>query len=310
MPRLAPMLAQVGTESDLGRAEHLFEPKLDGTRALCLVVGTELKLVNRRGRELTSRYPEFADLRKHILAESCVLDGEIIVYDTEAKPSFTLLQRREHVQSPTDIEQRSKEHPATYVVFDILMKDSEDLTGLPLIERKAVLHKTVRPGRRIERMFTTNNGRGLWQEVKARALEGVMAKPLASHYYPGERPPVWLKIKYLKRLDAVIVGYTSEKRAISALVMAHCREGAWQAIGRVGTGFTDELLADLAARLRPLKRRIPPTGLRANGTAAVQWVRPELVAEIEYLELTKSGTMRAPSFIRLRDDKSAEECAA
>jgi len=302
--KIAPMLAKLGDKEDLYKESYIYEPKLDGTRAICYKNGV-IKIVNRRDKNITHKYPEFHFAQK-IKAKSCILDGEIIVYDKDGKPSFNLLQKRDQLANKLLIEMRSETYSATYVVFDILMKNGKSLTNFPLSERKKILQETIIPGNHIETIFYTKNGKDLWREVTKRKLEGVMAKYEQGSYYSGKRTGSWLKIKNIKSIDCVIVGYTKKIRVISSLVLGVYYEKKLRYIGKVGTGFTERFLQTLHGLLKPLETTKPT--VKYTGKTKIIWVKPKLVCEVEYLEITKSGKLRAPSFIRLRDDKLPEEC--
>ena len=298
-----PMLAKKGSKSLLDSQDHLFEPKLDGTRALCYR-DDDIRLVNRRGRRIEQRYPEFHFLDR-LHCDDCVLDGEVIVYDGEGNPSFSLLQRREHA-SLGKVEVRARRYPATYVVFDILERDGEELLSMPLEERKEELKKVVEEGGGIQMMFHTMKGRELWDIVEERGLEGVIAKKKGSRYEEGRRSWSWVKIKTTATIDCVILGYTSEKRPVSSLVLGLYDEGSLTHVGRVGTGFTVGFIGRLGELLEDIRTEEPL--IHPPPRRDIRWVRPKLVCEVEYLELTKGGHLRAPVFLRLRDDKPPEEC--
>jgi len=320
--RYRPMLAKSGDEHDLDNRDFVFEPKLDGTRAICYFnrsqksrkgdTSPSIIFINRREKNITHRYPEFSrsEFFDNIKAASCVLDGEIIVYDENGIPDFNLLQKREQLDNKLLIQLRSREFPATYVVFDILMKDGHELIGKPLKERKKILNKTVIDSegetKIIQKIFFTKDGRRLFKEIRKRGLEGVMAKKLNGRYYPGERTSVWLKIKFLKTLDCIIVGYTSEKRKISSLALALYDGRRLKYVGRVGTGFTEKLIDKLHKLLKPLRVRSPTVEYR--GDKKIIWVRPKLICEVKYLEFSKDKILRAPVFLRLRYDKPIKEC--
>jgi bifunctional non-homologous end joining protein LigD len=298
-----PMLAILGTMADLDRPGYYFEPKLDGTRALCYV-GSETRFINRRGWDITTRYPEIS-FRKEVKAESCVLDGEIVVFDGRGNPSFSLLQKREQARSGM-APLLGEQHPATYIAFDILELEGRNITTMPLEERRKRLRKVLRDGPRAQSIVATTDGPRLWAIVEARKLEGVMAKRADSVYEQGRRSDAWMKIKALQTVDCVIVGFTSEKRTISALALGLFFGNELRYMGRVGTGFTEMFLARLRPVLDALVIEDPP--VKRYPKDPIIWVRPELVAEIEYLQLTGDGHFRAPSFRRLRDDKAPEEC--
>lgn len=301
---MKPMLCRLGSEEDLKKKGFYFEPKLDGTRAVCVFKKGKGQLINRRDRDITFRYPEF-DF-SGINADSCILDGEIVVYDEEGNPSFNLLQKRDQLQNRSQVEIRSELYPANYVVFDILKWNGKSLIGKGLKERKKILEEVVSDNGRVQKMFFTEDGKKLWRVVVKRKLEGVIAKKINSRYYPGKRVPVWFKIKYLKILDAVIVGYTQKQRVISALAVAVYDKGKLRYIGRVGTGFTEKFLGELHKKLKRIERKRASVDYR--GKENVHWVKPEIVCEVRFLELSKDGIMRAPAFLRLREDKSSREC--
>jgi DNA ligase D-like protein (predicted ligase) len=299
-----PMLAAIGSKDDLEREGYIYEPKLDGTRALCYVNST-MKFINRRGHELTERYPEFT-FRDQIKARSCVLDGELIVYDNRGNPSFHLLQKRE--QSKTSMAKiLSIQHPATYVIFDILELEGKELLSTRLDERKKIMHAVLREGHHLQSIVFTRDGPKLWTVVEQRKLEGVMAKRANSYYEPGKRSDAWLKIKALKTVDCVLLGYTSEIRTISALALGLYFGDELRYVGRVGTGFTEKYLDDLRPILDGMLAEKPPVASFPN-EPVITWVKPELIAEVEILELTRDKHLRAPSFRRLRNDKEIKDC--
>jgi DNA ligase D-like protein (predicted ligase) len=299
-----PMLAAMGSKDDLEREGYIYEPKLDGTRALCYVDST-MRFLNRRGHDITERYPEFS-FRDQIKARSCVLDGELIVYDNRGNPSFHLLQKRE--QSKTSIAKfLSIQHPATYVIFDILELEGKDLLSTRLEERKKIMHAVLREGHHLQSIAYTKDGRKLWSVVEQRKLEGVMAKRSNSYYEPGKRSDAWLKIKALKTVDCVLLGYTSEIRTISALALGLYFGDELRYVGRVGTGFTEKYLEDLRPVMDGMLAETPPVSSYPD-KPAITWVRPELIAEVEVLMLTRDKHLRAPSFRRLRNDKNVRDC--
>jgi DNA ligase D-like protein (predicted ligase) len=298
------MLAAMGSKDVLEKEGYIYEPKLDGTRALCYVNST-MKFLNRRGHEITERYPEFS-FRDQIKARSCVLDGELIVYDNRGNPSFHLLQKREQ-SKPSIAKFLSIQHPATYVVFDILELDGKELLSTRLDERKKIMHAVLREGHHMQSIAFTKDGRKLWSVVEQRKLEGVMAKRSNSYYEPGKRSDAWLKIKALKTIDCVLLGYTSEIRTISALALGLFFGDELRYVGRVGTGFTEKYLEELRPVLDGMLAETPPVASYPN-EPAITWIRPELIAEVEILELTRDKHLRAPSFRRLRNDKDIKDC--
>lgn len=262
------MLAKEGTTRVLKSEDHIFEPKMDGYRAICnYEKGKKPGFISRAGNALD--FP--LDFQ---IGSRCVLDGEIVAYGKGGDPDFNLIR-----------DKKSKKNSSlTFVAFDILKKDGKDLTGLPLIERKKILAETVKDQNQLQTIFYSEDGEFLWNAAKKRGIEGVMAKRKDSRYVQG-RSPSWIKIKFYKTTDCVILGYRSGKRKISSLRLGIYDHGKLREIGNVGAGFTEAMLDELLARLDN---------------------KEVLVCEVRYLEFYKS--LRAPVFLRLRDDKTPQEC--
>ncbi len=299
------MLAKMGSQELLRSKDYIFEPKLDGTRAMLIKEGKTMRFINRRGYNITRRYPELRN-ENQLRCESCKLDGEIIVYNSHGLPDFHLLQLRDLVDSSKDIRIRSELYPATFVIFDIVERNGEDLRNLPLLERKRILQEVVIEDERYQIIPYTENGEKLWEIVKKMNIEGVMAKRRDSKYREG-RHEDWLKIKYFKTVDAIIVGYTPGKGkredTFGALLLALYSKEGLRSVGKVGTGFDSTLSHYLLSKFKEDEVNVlnPPP-------YEVRWVKPELVCEVQYLEVTPDGKLRAPSFKRLRFDKGPEEC--
>lgn len=283
----SPMKAALGSEANLKDSNTIFEPKLDGIRALCYV-NKEMRFFSRNGIEITSRYPELA-VRSSIKAKSALLDGEIIVLDPELAPRFSLWQQG---------------HAAVYVVFDLLMLNGTSVMTEPLLTRKNLLQEIITPTDTLELCLYTSNGPALWKEMVKRDMEGVVAKRISSLYEPGIRSKAWLKIKAYKTLEAIIIGYTSGKRTISSLLLGIYDKKTLLYIGKVGTGFSDDMLRNLYTILKPLETKQPPV---ATDIQTVQWVKPQIACEIKYQEMTTALRLRHPVFLRLRPDKNRQE---
>jgi bifunctional non-homologous end joining protein LigD len=304
--KIKPMLAHLAGPFD--SEDFWFEWKFDGTRCICFV-GEKLRLQNRRLMNITHRYPELT-LEQDIDAKEAILDGEIVVL-REGKPDFRALQTREHVGDKLRIELFSQTTPATLVAFDLLYLDGKPLIDLPLVERKAKLQEILTESPRIllSRHIETH-GKRYFEEVVRLGLEGAMAKRKHSIYQIGKRSHDWLKLKATKTLDCVIVGYTPgegwRSEYFGALALGAYREGKLEFMGKVGTGFDEALLKMLAPMLRGRETVTRPVD--AEPPYEVRWVKPELVCEVRYMELTHELKLRAPSFRRLRFDKPPREC--
>jgi bifunctional non-homologous end joining protein LigD len=281
------MLAATGTRAILRSRAYLFEPKLDGYRALCQKKAEMLRFISRNNRDITGEFLELSI--GHLIKADCTLDGEIVVYDARGNPSFALMQQRKRLRlSPT------------YVAFDLLELEGRDLRRLPLTERKQLLAGVIEEGKNLQTMPSTENGEELWDVVTARGIEGVMAKKKESAYVTG-RSRSWLKIKLEKTVDCVIVGYATKTREIASLALGLYDKGALTYVGQVGTGFSELLLERLARQLIVADNDVVlPRNVRS--------VTPTLVCEVRYLQFTNDHRLRASVFLRLRDDKDASEC--
>jgi bifunctional non-homologous end joining protein LigD len=312
-PMLQPMLATGGFKPFDGK-DWWFEPKLDGVRTLLYLNGEDVRLISRTGRDQTPTYPELHRTYRRINATNAVLDGEIVTTDERGVTSFELLQQRMNLASPSEIERIRKKIPVEMVVFDLLWIDGEDWTARPLSERRARLTEAVMEDQGIRLIYwSTEDGKGFYRAALKLGLEGVVGKRADSRYFPGKRTDDWRKIKILKTQDCVILGWTPGQggrgNAFGSLLLGAYKDGELIWVGHVGTGFTDRMLRDLMEQLKA--REVDQAPIRnpdLRKEKGARWVRPELVGEVEYLQMTATGKLRAPSFKGLRPDKLPEDC--
>ncbi|MGH2675263.1 MAG: non-homologous end-joining DNA ligase [Actinomycetota bacterium] len=312
-PMLAPMLAEGGHRAfdDPG---WRFEPKLDGIRTLAYVATDGTRLVSRTGRDHTAIYPELDNLARFVNALSAVIDGEIVAADERGRPSFERLQQRMNLTAPKDVERARRQAPVVLFAFDLLWLDGRDLTREPLETRRGLLEDIVTVTGPMALTFVVEEeGTSFFGSAKELGFEGIVGKRLGSPYQPGRRTKDWRKIKATNQQDCLILGWTpgtgSRGATFGALLLGAYRDGELAWIGQVGTGFTGGVLSDLLKRLTALEQPDPPIAdpdlAAVNGA---RWVRPELVCEVEYLEMTRVGKLRAPSFKGLRPDKAPADC--
>ena len=302
-----PMLAKVAP-NPFSDKDWIFEVKWDGFRAIAYI-DEELSIKSRNENELKHNFPELAELTQ--LANGLVVDGEIVVM-REGKPDFQTLLERGQVVSAGEIQRQAKRAPVAYIVFDVLEKDKKPLIKLPLMERKKILKDSLREGSYVFLSdFIEEKGEAYYQIALKKGLEGVMAKKKDSLYEEGLRTGSWLKIKKLKTCDCVIFGYTEgehvREKTFGALILGlYDKDGKPVYVGKVGTGFTEEMLGVLSDKFEKLKTKLAP--FKPESGDRVTWLEPKLVCEVAYQVVTRDMKLRMPRFKNLRDDKSPAEC--
>ena len=309
-----PMLA---TAADVLPAddEHWgFEFKWDGVRAIAYVEGGRCRLFSRNDHDVTVSYPELTAVGQGLGGRDAVLDGEIVAFDAAGRPSFGRLQQRMHITDGARARRLAAEVPAVYLVFDIVFLDGRTCTGLPYRERRGLLdtldldddHVHVPP-------WFAGGGADVQAAADAQGLEGVVAKRLESAYQPGRRSADWRKVKRVHTQEVVVIGWAPGQgrrhATIGALLLAIPEADGLHYAGRVGTGFTDAVLRDLAERLAPLERAEPPVvdAVPRAQAADARWVAPVLVGEVAFSERTSQGRLRHPTWRGLRVDKPVED---
>jgi bifunctional non-homologous end joining protein LigD len=308
-----PMLATLGSEKSAHPENVAVEMKWDGVRVLAYVRGGETKLVSRNGIDITTTYPEFADLAERTGGHDAVLDGEVIGVDKRGLPDFGLLQQRMRLTKPGDVERVRKGVPVKFMLFDLLELDGEDVTGHGYDERRRMLEDTVRSEGDIlvppEFDGTVDEALGRARELR---LEGVMVKDREAPYRVGKRSEAWIKVKLHRTQEVVVAGWRpgNGRRAgtVGSLLLGIPSEAGLTYVGRVGTGFTDRTLDELARLAKKRERKTPALVdvPRADASDA-HWLRPDLVGEVEFAEWTRDGRLRQPSWRGLRPDKAPEE---
>jgi DNA ligase D-like protein (predicted ligase) len=304
---IALMLATLTDRRDFGEGEWLLERKLDGERCVTRKDGGEVRLESRNGKDLTGTYPEVRGAVAAQAPRQLLLDGELVAYDG-AQTSFSRLQQRLGAASPS--AQLIASYPVVYCVFDLLELDGEDLTSLPLLERRARLERAVRTD---AALALTEAWRGDAEQRFADACsagwEGLIAKRADAAYQQG-RSKDWLKLKCAWEQELVVGGFTEpagSRTDFGALLVGYHEGGVLRYAGRVGTGYSRATLHELGARLRELEAPASPFADARPVPLGTHWVRPELVAQIGFAEWTTEGRLRQPRFLGLRDDKRASE---
>jgi len=310
MPKdISPMLATL-VDKPFDDEGWSYEIKWDGYRALTYLKKGKVELRSRNNKSFEKYYPIYEAFKDWTI--DAVLDGEIIVVNEEGQSNFNALQ---NWRSEADGE-------LIYYLFDLLWLDGRDLTGLPLSERRQLLEAIV-PKEGIIRYSESfdTSGTEFFAAAQKAGLEGIMAKKSDSSYTPGIRTREWLKIKTASRQEVVIGGYTRNEdspKEFSSLLVGVFEKGKLIYTGKIGTGFTDKMQKEMMQQFRPLVQKtspfstVPdvnkPSRFRPNPPdAKATWLKPKLVCEVSFREMTEDGVMRHPSFEGMREDKNAKD---
>lgn len=311
---LPPMLATL-VDEPFDDPNWEYEVKWDGYRAVAFLNGKAVSLKSRNNKSFADKfYPVFDAIKNWKI--KAVVDGEIIVATENGVSNFNKLQ---NWRSEEDGE-------LLYYVFDLLWYEGKDLTSLPLSERKSILAILIPKDDAIIRSGYSIAAKGLqfFDAAAKLGLEGIIAKKSDSRYYPGERSRDWLKIKSQKRQEVVIGGYTRNdgtSKPFSALLLGVFEGKKFRYVGKVGTGFKSKEQREMLDMFKPLARKTSPftenpdynkpSRFRPNPPhAEATWLKPELVCEIHYTEVTDEGVFRHPAFIAMREDKDAKSVVA
>ncbi|HZT05976.1 MAG TPA: DNA ligase D [Chloroflexota bacterium] len=309
---IAPMLPTL-TPEPFSHPDWIFEPKLDGVRAIGFMAEGSVRLVSRRGLDVARQYPEIAaDLARRGLREAA-LDGEIVALDEHGRPSFHRLQQRMNLTSEREIRRAEATIPLVYYVFDLLYLDGFDLRATPIEDRKQTLAALLQPSERVRTLDSFPEiGEIAYRAALDHGFEGIVAKKRGSTYQTGKRSRLWLKVKGTRTDDFVVGGYSqglgSRADTLGALLVGSVDdEGRLRYAGHVGTGLDERLLRSLRARLDALRTDECPFAERPPIKSKTTWVRPETVVEVKFAEWTPDGRLRAPVLVRVRDDKAPTE---
>jgi bifunctional non-homologous end joining protein LigD len=311
---VVPMLARLSKlpAKDEGWA---VEVKWDGVRAIAYCRPGRLALQSRNLNDVTAQYPEVRRLARQLGARDAVLDGELVAFDAEGRPSFERLQQRIHQTAESVVRRRMQSHPVTYVIFDLLYLDGRNLMDEPYGRRRELLEGLELEGQSWQTPgYSTGHAKELLAASAEHKLEGIVLKRLDSRYAPGKRGGAWLKVKNVGRQEFVIGGWQAgegrRRNRLGSILLGYfdqTEDGPrFRYAGKVGTGFSDRDLDDLIERLRPLQQKKNPFA-GGKGPRQARYVEPQLVAEIEFRELTAEGMVRHGSFKGLREDKPAQD---
>ena len=308
MPRrVEPMLSTL-IDAPFSDPNWLFELKWDGMRALTRLDQGRWELWSRTGRDARAQFPELDVLPDLVGPRQALLDGEIVVLNSDGRADFERMQSRMHTAQPSAGLLES--NPITYYLFDILYCDGLDLRTVPLVQRKEFLRQVVawRPPLRYSD-HVLEHGRELYELAQQREVEGIVGKRLDSHYV-STRSQDWVKLKITRELDAAIGGYTAARggQRFGALLVGLYDNGRLCFVGGVGTGYNQETQERVWKELDARRTDKCPFAEYPKTKEQSFWVRPELVARVKFGDWTQEPRLRAPVFVGLRPDLDPRSC--
>jgi len=306
---LAPMLAEIGDEAR-SDPKWSYEPKLDGYRVIAFVQDGKVSLQSRNGLDYTAQFPEITSELAAQAIDKMVLDGEVVAFDAAGVPSFNALQNRAKLKTEKEIAEGRKQTPVAYVCFDLLHFAGLNLCGSPYVDRRRYLTQCLLPSDHIQLIHVSDDAEKLYAAAIDRGLEGIVAKRKDSTYQPGRRTPAWRKIKAVQSAEFVVGGYTKGKgtrEPLGALLLGYWDDKRFRYVGHVGSGLDEETFQDLRERVAKLTRKTSPFAEKVDLHRPTTWIEPKLVVEVKFASFTPDGNLRAPVFLRLRDDKEPRE---
>jgi len=302
--KLAPMLAGSAdaVSTDPG---WRYEPKLDGYRVLAFVDHERVVLRSRRGLDYTGIFPAIAAELGRQLVSTMVLDGEIVAFGADGRPSFDALQDRAQLKTPHEIAAGERATPTAFFCFDLLHFAGVSLRPARYEARRRYLEQCLLPSPRVQLVHADDDAEALYRAALASGFEGMMAKRRDSAYLAGKRSPGWLKVKAAQSAEFVVGGYTRGKgarAALGALLLGIPEGRKLRYVGHVGSGFDDDALGKVKRAVAPLRAARQPFTEDPPLNGPATWLEPRLVAEVKFAGWTDAGSLRAPVFLRLRDD--------
>ncbi|MDK2823485.1 MAG: bifunctional non-ous end joining protein LigD [Clostridia bacterium] len=299
----------VSTDTIPSGENWIAQIKWDGVRVLTYYDGHNVKLYNRKINERTDHYPELTKIKSYCKANSVILDGEIIALDSDGRPSFNEIMRRDAIKQMERVKDIRKKVKITYMVFDVVYCNGNWLDEWSLKERNELLTNILIPGEYVQLVSTHHDAITLFNVIKQYQMEGILIKDLNSRYYINGKNDRWQKKKFYRDLVAVVGGVTLRGRIVNALLLGlYDKKGQLWYIGHAGTGkLKHSDWKKLTERVKPLVTNQRPFINKPQRINKAIWLRPELTAKIQFAEWTKGKVLRQPS-IQAFVELSPEEC--
>jgi bifunctional non-homologous end joining protein LigD len=302
--RMLPMLAET-VEAPFKHPDWMWEPKLDGYRVLAFVSAQGVQLRSRREIALSRMFPRLVAELAQQQVSGMVLDGELVAFDAKGKPSFNALQNRAQLKTDAAIVAAARQVAMVFYCFDLLYFAGIDLRRAPYQDRRRYLTQCLLPTPMIQLVHSLDDGVALQEAALASGFEGVVGKRKDSPYRAGARSAAWVKVKPVQTAEFVVGGFTKGKgsrEALGALLVGYWEQKQLRFASHVGSGFDARTLQQTRKRLEPLQRSSCPFAEQPPLLNPTIWVEPKLVAELKFQSWTDDQHLRAPVFVRLRED--------
>lgn len=308
-PRFVPPMLATLTSSYFSSDDWIYEHKFDGERCLAFKKNGTVRLMSRNKRIINKEYPELVTALEKQKADNFVIDGEIIAKE-KGVSNFELLQSRINLKNLAAIKEKTKNVPISYAIFDLMYVHGYDIRNVPLLARKKILKKLLSYNKILHYTeHKVGNGIPFFKEACKLHWEGLIAKK-SDGIYLGKRSLSWLKFKCIMKQELVIGGYTDPRKSrigFGALLVGYYKDGKLRFAGKVGTGYTEEILKILGKRLKSLEIKKCPFINYDETLTGVHWVKPILVAEFQFAQWTNDDKLRVGRYKGLRDDKKATD---
>jgi bifunctional non-homologous end joining protein LigD len=304
-----PMLATL-TDEYLSKDTWIYEEKFDGERCIAIKKNGKVHLVSRNQKLMNEQYPTLVQAFENQAADNFIVDGEIVAWNANGVSDFQMLQGRINLTKIAKIKVRSAQVSVALCIFDVMYAGGYDVRNMPLLARKQVLQNLLLFNKTlIYTKHKVDDGIAFFKHACRMHWEGVIAKR-ADSTYVGVRSPNWLKFKCIMKQELIIVGYTEPKGSrqyFGALLVGYYKDKKLMYAGKVGTGYSEQILEILGKRLQKLEIKKCPLVNYDESTKGVHWVKPQLVAEFQFAEWTSGGKLRVGRDKGLRDDKDAKD---
>ncbi|MDP4094037.1 MAG: RNA ligase family protein [Bacillota bacterium] len=280
-------------------AEWIHEIKWDGIRGLTYIENGKIKVFTKRGNERTAFYPELFEILDLLDGRQAVLDGEIVIFDSDGNPSFYSSLVRERVRDAGKVKYYSKLYPVKYILFDIMNYNGKDLTAAPLLERKSILEGKVGKSGNIIRTDSFPEGTGLYELMKAKNWEGIVSKRKDSRYMPGKAHDLWFKTKLSRKMLAVVAGIQWKDNMPNSLLLGVYKDNSLVFVGKASLGLSQQHLCLLKEQASGLKVNAPAFERESlsPGKGDYMWLKPALTCWVHFMEYTNEGQLRHPKIL-------------